>query len=291
MLIKRYFLGLACCVGLVSIGLAVDPVQYALQVLEQPRSMHVHVLRVALDAPGVSLHVALAPEPPPDQAGNVIMANPLVLARDAALDWAINTNPWHGVGEPRQPFPLHPDEPAGIIGWAVADGQTRNPPRPNRWSMWVDLQGRVHIGKLSEAEAQATGALHAFSGSQRLLHDGRLVAGEPSGDLAPRTALGLARDGAELVLVVVDKGRVAGLPGWRDVIDLHELARLMLELGCHDAVNLDGGGSSILIRRVQDAPEGARWEVMNTQSRWFQRALPMVFGVRLAQEAHRNSHE
>lgn len=64
---------------------------------------------------------------------------------------------------------------------------------------------------------------------------------------APRTALGIKPDGSVL-LVVVD-GR-ADLPHSVGVT-LAELAQLMLGLGCTDAMNMDGGGSSVMF--VNDA--------------------------------------
>ena len=59
---------------------------------------------------------------------------------------------------------------------------------------------------------------------------------------APRTAIGVRADGT-VVLVVVD-GR-ANLPHSVGVT-LAELARVMLNLGCMDAMNMDGGGSSVM---------------------------------------------
>ncbi|MBX7246554.1 MAG: phosphodiester glycosidase family protein [Candidatus Sumerlaeaceae bacterium] len=59
---------------------------------------------------------------------------------------------------------------------------------------------------------------------------------------APRTAIGVKADGS-VVLVVVD-GR-ANLPHSVGVT-LAELAQLMLNLGCQSAMNMDGGGSSVM---------------------------------------------
>ncbi len=67
---------------------------------------------------------------------------------------------------------------------------------------------------------------------------------------APRTALGVTKTG-EILLVVVD--------GWRYRTDnappvpmnggatIGELVQIMTDLGAHDAINLDGGGSSVMI--------------------------------------------
>jgi exopolysaccharide biosynthesis protein len=71
----------------------------------------------------------------------------------------------------------------------------------------------------------------------------------------PRTAVGFTRDG-RWVLVVVD-GRQ---PGLSIGVSLGELAILMQSLGCIDALNLDGGGSSNLYfdKAVRNAPSDRR---------------------------------
>jgi phosphodiester glycosidase len=72
---------------------------------------------------------------------------------------------------------------------------------------------------------------------------------DPTDGRHPRAALGLA--GGRIVAVACDgrSRRDAGLT-------LVELARLMLALGCDDALNLDGGGSTALVSggRLQNLP-------------------------------------
>jgi len=65
----------------------------------------------------------------------------------------------------------------------------------------------------------------------------------------PRAALGLAPE--HLVAVACD-GRARDDAG----LALEELARLLAEIGCHTALNLDGGGSTSLISggRLQNQP-------------------------------------
>ncbi len=60
----------------------------------------------------------------------------------------------------------------------------------------------------------------------------------------PRTAIGTRKDGA-LVLVTVDGRQPKKSVG----MTIPELAALMLELGCEDALNLDGGGSTTMVIR------------------------------------------
>jgi hypothetical protein len=67
----------------------------------------------------------------------------------------------------------------------------------------------------------------------------------------PRAALGLAGD---RIFAVVCDGRARNDAG----LTLVELARLMVGLGCRDALNLDGGGSASLVSggRLQNLPRG-----------------------------------
>ncbi|MDR3592277.1 MAG: phosphodiester glycosidase family protein [Negativicutes bacterium] len=91
--------------------------------------------------------------------------------------------------------------------------------------------------------------LHALGAGPMLVKDGSIYlttkteefGSDVAGGRAPRTALGLTKEG-NLLLVVVD-GRQATSAG----LTLLELAMLMQELGAVDALNLDGGGSSEMV--------------------------------------------
>ena len=63
-----------------------------------------------------------------------------------------------------------------------------------------------------------------------------------SGVLNPRTAIGYTATG-KMVLLVCD-GRNAGVS---EGASLDELAQIMIDLGCTNALNLDGGGSSAMV--------------------------------------------
>jgi len=98
----------------------------------------------------------------------------------------------------------------------------------------------------------APSVLHAISGMTELVRNGENAIplldlfGDPShGPDAwyarknPRTALGVNEDGGTAYVVVVE-GRVKGSRGFR----LKEFAKVLIDLGVYNAVNLDGGGSS-----------------------------------------------
>ncbi len=75
----------------------------------------------------------------------------------------------------------------------------------------------------------------------------------------PRTAL-LIADGARRIILLTVDGRQ---PGYSAGMTLRELADYALALGAHDAVNLDGGGSTTMV--VRDSGEAA-FRVVNRPS-------------------------
>lgn len=91
----------------------------------------------------------------------------------------------------------------------------------------------------------------AIAGGPTLLQNGkvavtnnqeRMFTGKAIDDKHPRTAMGYTGDGKLIILVV--QGR---MPGIAEGASLTQLAKLLLELGCVEALNLDGGGSSFML--------------------------------------------
>jgi len=76
--------------------------------------------------------------------------------------------------------------------------------------------------------------------------------GSFSSDRHPRTAVGFSQDSTKLYLVVVDGRQV----GFSIGMSLYELADYMLEWDIHQAVNLDGGGSTTMVvrKKVVNSP-------------------------------------
>lgn len=106
----------------------------------------------------------------------------------------------------------------------------------------------------------------AVGGIPRLITDGKIDVAWEKAKISesfsttehPRTAVGFSQDGLTLWLVTVD-GRQSGLSRG---ISLDDLAALMRELGCWQAVNLDGGGSTTMLVRDQiiNSPSDLRGE-------------------------------
>jgi hypothetical protein len=154
--------------------------------------------------------------------------------------------------------------PTGVTagGGAVWAGSA---PDPDFGHFGVRRDGRAVVRGPGEGErAQDLARLtDAVSGRPILVRRGRvdtatLDAFETANLRQPRTAAGVSRDGRTVVLAVVD-GRQAHSRGFT----LYQLARLMVELGAHRAINLDGGGSSAMyVARaggLVSSPARGRW--------------------------------
>ncbi|ONI89508.1 multidrug transporter [Saccharothrix sp. ALI-22-I] len=148
----------------------------------------------------------------------------------------------------------------------------------------IPADGQVLVGREAGADALATlavgeriavehttktgdgGALRAaIGGNQLLIKDGVVVA--PDDPLHPRTAVGFSADGKKMFLLTVDGRQGAYLLG----LTLKDVAAILLELGAHNALNLDGGGSSTLLARTPGAESVV---VENTPSDGGERPVP-----------------
>ncbi|GAB2936701.1 phosphodiester glycosidase family protein [Micromonospora polyrhachis] len=112
----------------------------------------------------------------------------------------------------------------------------------------------------------AGGAPHAaVGGGNVVLRDG-VPENIADVTLAPRTSVGFSADGRKMFLLTVD-GRQVDSRG----VTQTELGRMMAELGAHNALNLDGGGSSTLLARE---PGVATVQVENSPSDGSERPVP-----------------
>ena len=119
----------------------------------------------------------------------------------------------------------------------------------------LDKVPEVHAGDILTISTQTvpdlTNVATAIGGGPILLAQGKQSEWPGDQPRHPRTAIGW--NDATFFLVVVD-GRQANSVG----MSFPELAELMSQLGCTDALNLDGGGSSTmwLSGRVVNSPSG-----------------------------------
>ena len=135
-----------------------------------------------------------------------------------------------------EPVKNHPEKPVDYFDFSTAE-------------TW-EVDDALHAGPVLMHEGQV-----------RVTSDEEVFFGSKIPDIHPRTAAGYRKNG-ELVLLVVD-GRQVDSRG----VDLEELAILMRDLGCVEAINLDGGGSSAMVvdGKLLNRPSGttSQREVMS----------------------------
>lgn len=111
----------------------------------------------------------------------------------------------------------------------------------------------------------------AIGGNVWLLRDGEISAEAAVDADNPRTAVGFDATGTRMFLLTVD-GRQADSHG----LTLRDLAVMMRRLGAHDALNLDGGGSSTMLARE---PGAAEPQIENAPSDGAERPTPNGLAV------------
>ena len=93
-------------------------------------------------------------------------------------------------------------------------------------------------------------------------------AGKAIDDKHPRTAMGYTRD--QKLIIMVIEGRNAGKA---EGASLTQEAKMLMDVGCYEALNLDGGGSSCMLVNGK--------ETIRVSDPVGQRPVPAVFMIRL----------
>ena len=243
------------------------------EVRKDPRPLKIYVLRIDLEHPGNELALAVLGDPDGDGPAETSLMTPIALAKTAKLDVAVKATPWTMTQTTPDGKKIgyikggHCD----ILGLIVKDGKAVSAALPSAWSLWQGPEGKWHLG---EVPTEVT-PKQAVSGFGPLLSQGKLIPA-PSDIRHPRTAVGLDESGRYLTLAVVD-GRQEGIS---EGMSEHEHAELMKSLNCWDALILDGGGSSILMRDIaSETPK-----IVNSPSGGKVRPVPVVVGLRLADQ-------
>lgn len=213
-----------------------------------------HVVRLDLDPETLRFDTTSA-----DESGGgefVARLTSAELARTGA-QLAVNASyflPFRGGRKGGEDYYPHVGDAVWASGAVIADGRAVSPAetaldvRVNAILCMRDARLQILPG-----QACPRWATDAVAAGPLLLEDGRradVSAHDPdyAASLAPRTALGLSRDRRTAWIVVVD-GRQ---PGYSLGVGLAELADLFSALGAVDALNLDGGGSTTLVRQGED---------------------------------------
>ncbi|MGB0415842.1 MAG: phosphodiester glycosidase family protein [Coraliomargarita sp.] len=262
---------------------------------DTPRLMVVHFLRIDLTDPELETFVQLSPDPDGPGPAEGTLTLPETLMEDPAILALINANAFSRVPSiPKQKGKKgwHLGRHINIEGLTVADGEERSADQADRMPFWIDIYGKPHLGhpkksdKVQHAVADwfspliVNGEILALSkaSDQSLLDETDLKDSTIDLSIHPRSMLGFGDTGEWLLLAVVDGRR----KGYSLGMTLEEQAILMQEKGCSQAINLDGGGSSIMIIRNGNGD----LVTVNRPSGSSHRPIPVMIGVRLRQEGN-----
>jgi len=150
-------------------------------------------------------------------------------------------------------------EPGGLL---VMDGEEIYPIKANGF-FGITKEGKAVIGSSKEYNEIYRGQMAEAVGGfgTRLVEDGK-IATTARGSYHSRTAVGITGSG-KVVMMVLDGRQELSVGG-----DMLDLAHIMLDAGCVDAINLDGGGSSTYVAKQ---PGDENLSLMNNPSDGYQR--------------------
>ena len=124
--------------------------------------------------------------------------------------------------------------------------------RATATTFWVDMDGKAHItdAQTCNAALDASNVREAVAGFGDIFENGHARSGLDNTTRASRTAIGIKADGT-VVMLMVDGRQAPYSVG----MTMAEVAASMEALGCEEAVNLDGGGSSTFATQREGEPE------------------------------------
>lgn len=123
---------------------------------------------------------------------------------------------------------------------------------PTGTTFWIDKAGNAYITSAQECNAAiaAGNVREAVASFGDIFEDGHARSGLDNTTRASRTAIGIKADGT-VVMLMVDGRQAPYSVG----MTMAEVGAAMESLGCVQAVNLDGGGSSTFATQREGEPE------------------------------------
>ena len=167
------------------------------------------------------------------------------------------------------------------IAWVYSDSTSKHPLAAQKVPAFYkdsvnDIQLKTLKKKYTGIDFKKWKMHTAVAGGPVLLQNGEVkisnneelkFGGKAINDKHPRTLMGYTRNNKLIVMVV--EGRRAGVA---DGVTLVQAAQLLKDLGCVEALNLDGGGSSCMLINGK--------ETIYPSDKGQQRAVPAVFVIK-----------
>ncbi|MBN1570562.1 MAG: phosphodiester glycosidase family protein [Acidobacteria bacterium] len=235
-----------------------------------PRPLRIYYLKIALNTPDLEVITLAGEDPDGEGPAESQLAQPMNMFRKFQALAAVNANAYSGPSGDLAGLPnWREGHPVNVHGLVVSQKKIVSPIESKRTPFWIDAQRKPHIFEPPSVSLAAEAVSDWFS---PLIVDSKIVPDPSDQALHPRTALGFDHTGAWLLFVVVD-GRQ---PGFSEGVSLYELAQVLQSQGCAQSINLDGGGSSIMLIREP----GKDVRTVNSPSGKAHRPIPVMLGVR-----------
>ena len=248
---------------------------YTVERLNLPGPVAGVLVKVNLIDPRVRVTVALADDRDPDGDGPCVgqLETTSQVARKHDFDITLNAS-FFAVAEARdmagQKIQYFVGNCGWPQGWHFSNGKLHGKPKAAslRATMIVHADGKISLADAVENLPADTE--FAVSGNAMMLKDG--VSTPPAKDEArhPRSAVGLSADAHTLYILAIDGRQESHSRG----VTLGELANIFIQLGAHNAINLDGGGSTSMV--IKDLGTGA-FAIANQPSDLSTLKLPVRF--------------
>lgn len=202
-----------------------------------PTPQAIRAVRIALHTPGIQF---LATPSNGDKPLDTDARTTSAFLEEFDCQLAVNASPF-------KPVSSLAGESRDILGLSISRGDIYSPANDQYAAMLITRDNNVSF---ATPPFELDGVYNAVTGFSLLLRDGQNVGTD--GDRHPRTAAGVSKDGNYLYLIVID-GRQGDYSAGATT---RETAAWLAQLGAHDGLNLDGGGSTTLV--IGDGNGGGR---------------------------------
>ena len=179
-------------------------------------------------------------------------------SRTADIAWTYADTSQRFIYATQVPFPAFKDSSRTMsyrnaVNMTMIAGRSATTPKLVKWRMNTAVGG---------------GPVLVQNGDVKITNNEEMkFAGKAINDKHPRTTMGYKADGKLIILVI--QGR---FPGIAEGASLEQEAKILAQVGCTEAINLDGGGSSCLLINGK--------ETIKPSDKEGQRPVPAVFLIK-----------
>ena len=203
--------------------------------LTLPRKNRMYVIAVDLTTVGLEFLVT----PSKISGGTLCTRTTSKFLTEFSMNVAINGDGFSYLSASVNPATTCPSggDPVKANGYAASRGNIYSPVKTIQPTVYISSRNQVTVN------VKPNTVFNAVSGDRLVVQSGVTVKNLAALAPAPRTAIGLNKNGRWLILMVID-GRQ---DGYSEGVTLAELAAQLITYGVYTGVNMDGGGSSTIV--------------------------------------------